>query len=173
MADKNRRLYTNGLLDELGAVMPPAPSKNADFRQVHDEIPMLQNVAGVFLAVAASALDSRPLSRAKFLTKFTPHRNISTYEEIEAFIREKLVAPKRAVRRPPPKRAPHTKEPDIATHEVDVTSLNDGQPSQEVAHGTAPHVADPVGAVVVAKSLAEVENIAAKTESATQASESK
>lgn len=76
---------------ELDVASPPEPSKNNGFRHVHEEIVMLANVGRVFLGVAMEiAGGGVPASWSKFVTEPTPHRKISTPDEIKHFLSAKL-----------------------------------------------------------------------------------
>ena len=96
--DKSRSYRSKNVaanyLEELEAASPPAPSRNSDFRPVHDEIPVLQNVARVFLSIVMERAGGRTMSWSKFVTDSTPHRKISTEEEIEHFLQSKLYSKK-------------------------------------------------------------------------------
>ena len=93
---KEQKALSTSINDDLEAASPPAPSRNGDFRMVHDEIPMLQNVARVYLGVIMESIaNGRPVSWPRFITDATPHRNITTNEEIEKFLKSKLMSSKK------------------------------------------------------------------------------
>lgn len=81
---------------ELNAASPPVSSRNVDFRYVHDEIMMLQNIARVFLGTVLEDVgDGRRVGWGRFITDSTPHRNVSSVAGIETFLTSKLTPPRR------------------------------------------------------------------------------
>ena len=88
---RHRRKDAPNHHDDIEAASLPSRSRNASFKHVHEEIVVLENVARVFLSVAADSLSGGGLiAWAKFVTDSTPHRKISTDEEIMHFLGAKL-----------------------------------------------------------------------------------
>ena len=79
-------------LEEMDAISPPATSVNGQAREIHDEILILQNVGRVFLNQIMKALDpARSVAWSRFITDYSPHRNISKEDEIEKFLKSKFM----------------------------------------------------------------------------------
>lgn len=79
----------------IGASTPPAPSRSFDFRFVHDELAVLQNVSRTFLNLAVEPIaKGRWIVWHKFTKEITKYRNLSTPEQFEEFFKSKLVHPR-------------------------------------------------------------------------------
>lgn len=80
------------ILDLLEAASPTAPTHNIGFRDVHNEMVALQNVARVFINIAVSSLDDGAYCGVEWSSFFSvpsPHRLISKQDQIENFLLSK------------------------------------------------------------------------------------
>jgi hypothetical protein len=104
---KNRSA-SDEYVDHLNAAAPPAPSRNPEFRDVHDEILANQNIGRSWLRrfIESASGGVSVVSWPKFVTNAYPHRKISVSSPEE---NRKFFAAK-TIRQPGPRKAP--KEPE-------------------------------------------------------------
>lgn len=79
--------------DDIFASSAPSPTRAPDFKGVHEEMAVLQNVGRVFLGVTSGAMGEGKGSRmswARFVTVPTFHRTIASDDQIETFLMDKV-----------------------------------------------------------------------------------